>query len=353
MPTRTIDETSTSDPQADAPISPIPCHDESAWLAEMKWAYRDAAALLQRLKLPASLAEGAQQPADSFPLFAPRSFVQRMRSSDPKDPLLRQVLPSAEEAEVHRGFTDDPVADADFAASPGIIRKYAGRALLIATGSCAVHCRYCFRRHFPYSEAPRSLNLWRESLQALSADSSLNELILSGGDPLTLRDLRLGELLELVSQLLPDLKRLRIHTRLPVVIPQRVTAELIELLASRSTRVVVVLHVNHANEIDRTVCQAIDALRSASVMLLNQAVLLRGVNDTLVSQVDLSERLLEVGVMPYYLHQLDRVAGAAHYECDVRLGETLIEQMRGRLPGYAVPRFVRDDPGMPSKSWLA
>lgn len=286
-----------------------------------------------------------------FPLRVPRSFVARMRKGDPVDPLLLQVLPQAAERLPQPGFTADAVGDAAARSAHGVLQKYTGRALLIATGSCAVNCRYCFRRHFPYAEETAAAHRWREAVAAVAADPSLDEVILSGGDPLSLSDAKLAELGdELVA--IPHVKRLRIHTRLPIVLPQRIDAGFTNWLTRLPLRKVVVLHANHANEFDAFVDSACARLREAGCTVLNQAVLLRGVNDDAEVLVRLSERLFEAGVLPYYLHQLDRVTGAAHFEVADDEAVALVDAVRSRLPGYLVPRLVREIAGEPSKSPL-
>jgi EF-P beta-lysylation protein EpmB len=292
-----------------------------------------------------------------------------MRPGDPHDPLLRQVLPVADEMNDVPGFTADPLEEAAVEPAPGLLQKYAGRALLVTTGACAVHCRYCFRRNYPYDELPRGLADWGPALAAIADDSSIEEVILSGGDPLTLTDLRLAALTERLAAI-PHIRRLRVHTRLPIVIPERVCDELLDwLVPSRSPAAaeqpgcssydrqpwtpIMVVHANHAAELDAAVSAALDRLADAGVMLLNQAVLLRGVNDDVEALADLSRRLLECRVLPYYLHQLDRVAGAAHFEVPESRGLELIADLRRRLPGYAVPRYVRETPGGPHKELLA
>jgi EF-P beta-lysylation protein EpmB len=321
------------------------------WQQEMKWAFRDAGELCRHLRLPPSLAGRAGRETGEFPLFAPRPYVQRIRPGDESDPLLRQILPLPDEAVPAPGFVADPVGDLEAQTHPGVLRKYAGRALLIASGACAVHCRYCFRRHFPYADTPRSSAHWQAALSQLAEDPTLDELILSGGDPLTLHDDLLGQLVEQAAAM-PQLRRLRIHTRLPVVIPQRVTDGLLRLLRAARFNTLVVLHINHAREIDADVASALMALRSSGAWLLNQSVLLRGVNDDLDSLIALSEALVQLQIVPYYLHQLDRVAGAAHFEVPVEQGRQLVAQLQAALPGYAVPRYVQDRPGTASKQWL-
>jgi len=317
----------------------------------MRDAIRDPAELCAVLELPPWFAESARRVnarAHHFPLFAPRGFVARMRKGDPADPLLRQVLPLAEELDDVPGFTADPVGDAAAARAPGLLQKYHGRALLVTTGACAVHCRYCFRRHFPYEDAPRSLAHWQPAIDAIAADRSLHEVILSGGDPLTLGDATLAALVERLAAI-GHLRRLRIHTRLPIMIPQRVTDALIGLLRGTRLTPIVVIHANHANELDAAVGRTLAHLADVGIPLLNQAVLLRGVNDTLADQVALSERLVDLRVLPYYLHQLDRVAGAAHFEVPVESGQRIVEELRMRLAGYAVPRYVAERPGAANK----
>jgi EF-P beta-lysylation protein EpmB len=322
------------------------------WRAALKTAIRDPAQLLSALQLPTSLLPAAQQAAADFPLFAPWSYVARMTPGKLDDPLLRQVLPLGDELQVVPGFTPDAVGDHAAIKSAGLLQKYQSRALLITTGACAVHCRYCFRRHFPYSSAPKSVDDWQPAIDLLRADPSIDEVLLSGGDPLTLVDSTLAELAGRLAEI-PHLRRLRIHTRLPVIIPQRVTSELLAWLRGTRLTSVMVIHANHAQELDDSVGTALGHLVDAGIPVLNQAVLLRGVNDSVTALVDLSRRLVNLRVMPYYLHQLDRVAGAAHFEVAPDQGLRLIEQMRKELPGYAVPRYVHEVAGEAHKQLLA
>lgn len=322
------------------------------WHAAIKAAIRDPVQLCRLLHLPAAYEAAAIRAAETFPLFAPRPYIDRMRSGAPDDPLLRQVLPLGEELDSATGFTRDPVGDGAAKRTAGLLQKYHGRALMIATGACAVHCRYCFRRHFPYSDTPPSWDSWSAAVAELASDASIEEVILSGGDPLSVVDVQLARLAEALAGI-PHLRRLRIHTRLPIVIPQRVTSELIGWIKGTRLTPVVVVHANHPQEIDAAVCSALAALVEAGIPVLNQSVLLRGINDDAQTLIDLSRRLLDCRVMPYYLHQLDRVSGAAHFETAPQQGLELIEQMRRQLPGYAVPRFVREIPGEASKRVLA
>lgn len=317
----------------------------------MKDAVRDPAELCRLLALPDDFAAAARAAAGQFPLFVPRGFIARMRPGDVNDPLLRQVLPIADEMAGVPGFVADPVDDDAATRQAGLLQKYHGRVLLVATGTCAIHCRYCFRRHFPYDENSRSLAEWQSAFDEIAADDSISEVILSGGDPLTLVDATLAAMAERLSEI-PHLRRLRIHTRLPIVIPERVTDKLVDMLRESRLTPVVVVHANHANELDQQVAAAIAKLADAGVVLLNQAVLLADVNDSVEAQSALSERLIELRVLPYYLHQLDRVAGAAHFEAPVARGLEIIEKLRAILPGYAVPRYVQEVAGATSKTDL-
>ena len=320
-----------------------------SWKRLLREAFRDVDALLAHLGL--SRAEVGISDDSAFPLLVPHGFADRMRHGDPADPLLLQVLPLAAESHGAADFVPDPVGDLARTRGPGLIHKYAHRVLLITTGSCAVHCRYCFRRHFPYAEELAAREQWREAVGEIAADRSIHEVILSGGDPLSLSTAKLAELTGALASV-AHLRRLRIHTRWPVVLPQRVDSELLDWLSGLPWPVTVVVHANHAQEIDAEVGSAMHRLREAGATLLNQSVLLRGVNDDADSLRALSERLGEFGVIPYYLHLLDRVAGAAHYQVDLRVARRLLRALRASLPGYLVPRLAREDAGRPSKTVL-
>ncbi|WP_431636302.1 EF-P beta-lysylation protein EpmB [Dyella sp. KULCS107] len=317
------------------------------WRQLWREAITDPAELLELLGLDA-LAPQLPRDDAGFTLRVPRGFVARMRHGDPRDPLLLQVLPQLAELEDVEGFSTDAVGDLAARESQGLLHKYEGRALLIASGSCAVNCRYCFRRHFPYGEEMAAAGQWRQALAHLRADPSITELILSGGDPLALTTSKLEELTRGLAEL-PHVTRLRIHTRLPVVLPDRIDEAFLGWLSALPLQKVVVLHANHANEFDAAVDAACAGLRAAGATLLNQAVLLRGINDQEDALIELSERLFTAGVLPYYLHQLDRVQGAAHFEVDDDRALALVEAMRARLPGYLVPRLVREVAGDTSK----
>lgn len=320
----------------------------SNWHRALAQAVRDVDELIALLNLPDTLIEPARRVAKQFPLLVPRSYLARMQPGNHSDPLLLQVLPLGAEAEIKPGFTTDAVGDGPAHRAPGLLQKYAGRALMITTGSCAVHCRYCFRRDYPYAEEPRRLEDWEPALQAIAGDSSLREIILSGGDPLMLTDTRLRELVNRLESI-PHIQRLRLHTRLPIVLPERVTSELKDLLTTTRLTPIVVVHANHRQELQGLCADALRQLVQGGMTVLNQAVLLKGINDSVESQAALCEGLIDLGVLPYYLHQLDRVQGTAHFEVDESVGRALIEELRALLPGYAVPQYVREVRGEAGK----
>ncbi len=318
----------------------------------MRAAVREIAELCRLLRLPDHFAQQACEAQRDFPLFAPRPYVARMQPGESNDPLLQQVLPRAAETVDVAGFEKDPVGDLQAGVGPGVLQKYEGRVLLMVSGACAVHCRYCFRRHYPYQTAAPTMASWELALRRIADDPSLREVILSGGDPLTVPDDRLSALIEQIARV-PHVRRLRVHTRLPVMIPQRVTDQLLRCLSETRLTSLMVVHINHANELDAAVAEALANLHAAGIPLLNQAVLLAGVNDSVEAQASLCERLVDLRVIPYYLHQLDRVAGAAHFEVPAARGRQIVTELRRLLPGYAVPRFVREECGAPGKEVLA
>ena len=321
---------------------------EVDWQTAMKRAIRTTAELRLRLKLPAS-----EEPAKlDFPTFVPLEFLARIEPGNEDDPLLRQVLPIADEFVDVPGFTADPVGDLNALPAAGVLHKYNRRALVITTNACGVHCRYCFRREFPYSDRGSQSENWQPSLDYIRRYTEIDEVILSGGDPLTLVD---QKLFQLISQLesIPHVRRLRIHSRMPIVIPQRITRPLVDRLRQSRLATWMVVHANHPAELDDQVIGATDRLIDAGIPVLNQAVLLRGVNDDPDVLEELCRKLADHRVQPYYLHQLDRVRGAAHFEVPKKEGLGLIEQLRKRLPGYAVPNYVSERAGEPSKSPIA
>lgn len=324
----------------------------AAWQDELADGVRSVGELLDLLGLrPEQIGwtEESAAAADFFALRVPRAFVRRMRPGDPADPLLRQVLPAAAEMQATPGWGHDPLAEAAASPVPGLLHKYSGRVLLVVTGACAVHCRYCFRRHFPYTEHRTLDPDFDGALDYVAADPSIREVILSGGDPLSLPDAKLARLARRLEGI-PHVQRLRVHTRLPVVLPSRVDETLVSWLTGTRLRPVLVLHVNHGREIDSQFVVWTRRLHRAGIPLLNQAVLLRGVNDSVETQRDLSERLFSAHVMPYYLHIPDRVEGAAHFAVEEETAKGLIWSLSQTLPGYLVPRLVREDPGAAAKT---
>lgn len=324
----------------------------SVWQLELAAAITDPAELLAALDLDRSLLAPARAAAGQFGLLVPRGFLARMRRGDPHDPLLRQVLPlGAELAEVP-GFTGDPLHEHTALRAPGLLHKYAGRALMVTTGACAVHCRYCFRREFPYAGQQADGPRWQAAVRAIAADPSIEEVILSGGDPLVLADARLAALTAQLAGL-AHVQRLRIHTRLPVVLPSRVDEGLLGWLGTLPWPAVIVLHTNHPREIDEAVAHACARLRGAGALLLNQSVLLAGVNDSAGILAELSRTLFGVGVLPYYLHLLDRVRGTAHLEVTEAAACRIAGELAARLPGYLMPRLVRETAGAAAKRPIA
>ena len=323
-------------------------HDQDSgtnWKQSLREAVSDPYTLLEMLDLQ-HLATCIDA-HNTFPLRVPQSYIAKIKSGNATDPLLLQILPTLNEN--HDDGLLDPVADLSFMPSEGLLHKYHGRALMITTGACAIHCRYCFRRHYPYAEASVSNKQLDASLRYLQQHEEIDEIILSGGDPLVLDDARLAQLINKLATV-THLRYLRIHTRLPVVLPERITPSLIELLNSTALRVSMVIHCNHANEIDHAEEKALWQLQQSGITLLNQSVLLKGVNDTAETLIALSKRLYDNRVLPYYLHLLDPVRGAMHFDVSARLASDLIETLRAKLPGYLVPKLVREVPNSTSKS---
>ena len=356
-PTTLLMETSTVRP-IDR-ITSQPTVVREAWKQELAEAIRDPVELcavlkldLDPLKLHPAVDHHADNASQNFPLLVPRGFASRMKQGDPNDPLLLQVLPRPEELHDAPGFVSDPVGEQPARRGTGLIQKYHGRCLLLVTGGCAVHCRYCFRREFPYAESGASPASFTDAVTEIRSDQSISEVILSGGDPLLVDDQLLETLVHDIASV-PHVRRLRIHTRIPVVLPSRITKQLLHILHTTRLTVCVVIHSNHAAELDCVVAEAMRRMGQVVPLLFNQAVLLRGVNDTAESLIQLSERLLDLGITPYYLHLLDPVRGASAFDVPEHVGVQLIEELRNRLPGYAVPRLARENPGTPSKTWLA
>lgn len=324
----------------------------SSWQQQLKGALRTPKALCAFLGLDdATWQPGAEAGHALFPIRVPLAYARRMTPGDPEDPLLRQVLPVSLETDSVKGFVSDPLEEAAHTPRPGLIHKYRNRVLLIVSGGCAVNCRYCFRRHFPYQDNMPSRTEWEDTLNYVRQHPEINEVILSGGDPLLTTDTRLNELISLIEGV-PHVSRLRIHTRLPVVIPDRITDILCKRFANTPLQCVIVLHINHPAEIDSEVATAAARLNTAGVTVLNQSVLLRGVNDSVETLAALSERLFAAGILPYYLHVLDPVAGAAHFDVPDDEAIRLVDALRAHLAGFLLPKLVREVPGEVSKTPL-
>jgi len=317
------------------------------WQQQLAQSITDPIELLKILHIDAEHFPRFQAASELFQLKAPRSYVDKIKPGDINDPLLLQIMSTGHELNKVSGFNTDPVGDLHTMPVPGLLHKYQGRVLLITTGACAVHCRYCFRRHFPYNDNLSARNHWNESLAYIQQHSDIKEVILSGGDPLMLSDSKLAELITQLNDI-PHLQRLRIHSRLPVVLPSRITDELLNLLHSSRLTVCVVIHANHRQEIGPLEREALKRM-SQVASLLNQSVLLKGINDSVQAQTELSEQLFNCHVLPYYLHLMDPVEGAAHFDVSTTQAIEIMEQLKARLPGYLVPRLVREIAGENSK----
>ena len=322
---------------------------QPSWQQALKQAYRDPRSLCRDLGLSTLQAPYAIDTQPSFSFLVPQHFVAQMQNGNWYDPLLLQVLPQAEERSDARGILD-PIGEHDLA-QDGLIHKYHGRVLWILSGGCAVNCRYCFRRHFDYQSQLQNKAQMQGVLQRIAADCSIHEVILSGGDPLLLPDHRLADLLAELDAI-EHVQTVRIHTRLPIVLPSRVTDSLLAILRQSQTAVVMVLHCNHAQEVSAQVAFAMQQLKSVVVALFNQSVLLRGVNDDVSVLCHLSQRLMQNGCIPYYMHLLDEVRGAMHFKVDNERAQALMREMQRLLPGYLVPRWVQDIAGSAFKQPL-
>lgn len=319
-----------------------------SWQEQLKNAITEPEKLIQALGLDSKYLHAAQMASRQFPLRVPLAFLKRMQTGTLNDPLLRQVMPIEDELIAREGYSSDPLQEQNNS-QPGLIQKYRGRVLLMVNGHCAINCRYCFRRHFPYEDNKLSRQQWQQALDTLAQDSSISEVIYSGGDPLASNDRQLLWLTQQIAQI-AHIKRLRIHSRLPVVIPDRITEECLAWLNTPKLKTVFVLHINHAQEIDTAVVQAIDKLKAQGITLLNQSVLLKGVNDSSAALIELSERLFDIGVLPYYLHLLDKVQGAEHFDIAESQAHQLYRDIQAQLPGYLLPKLVREEAGYHAKS---
>ncbi|EKO3648273.1 EF-P beta-lysylation protein EpmB [Vibrio metschnikovii] len=323
---------------------------EQNWLQQLANGISDPEQLLTRLAIDPTPWRSGFKARALFAQRVPESFVERMEKGNPDDPLLRQVLPLSDEFIIQPGYSTDPLEEQNNS-TPGLLHKYRNRCLLIVKGGCAINCRYCFRRHFPYQDNKGNKSVWQQSLDYIAQHPQLNEVILSGGDPLMAKDHELTWLVEQIAAI-PHIKRLRIHSRLPVVIPARITDELVSLCAETRLQVILVTHINHANEINAELSQQLARLRAVKVTLLNQSVLLKGVNDSVDAQVALSEALFDAGILPYYLHVLDKVQGAAHFYVSDDQARAIIAGLIEQVSGYLVPKLTREIGGRPSKTPL-
>ena len=327
-------------------------YQEQNWQSQLSDLITDPFELLDQLEICSdALLSGAILASKSFKLRVPRAFVGKMRKGDPLDPLLLQVLPHHLELEEHSEFVTDPLGEEAANQLPGVLHKYQSRFLLTLTGACAVHCRYCFRRHFPYQENLPKQDDWPQIKAYIEQNPHINEVILSGGDPLTLSNRKLKLWIERLESL-QQVKILRIHSRVPVVIPQRLDTELLEILKSTRLRIIVVIHANHAAELNDQTCAYLEKLSQHGITTLNQAVLLKGVNDDAQTLIELSQRLFDARVMPYYLHVLDKVKGAQHFDLSGSKIDEIYHDILAGLPGYLVPKLVREIAGEKNKTPL-
>ncbi len=327
------------------PLCQIP-----SWQKQLADAISCPERLVKQLMLPDSLLNAAIESARLFPLKVTHSYLARIEKGNIHDPLLRQILPLIDEQEPQAGYSTDPVGDLSAMPVPGLLHKYQGRALLMTTASCAIHCRYCFRRHYPYSEYKPSNN-WQQAIEYIQKDPSIHEIILSGGDPLSLSNSKLFRLLDLLKPI-EHIRYLRIHTRYPIILPDRIDTELCHYLQQHRCKIVIVAHTNHPNELDDSVQSAFNLLNNKDITLLNQSVLLAKINDDIETLKQLSERLFHFNVLPYYLHQLDKVQGAHHFAVTDKRAKALIKALQAQLPGYLVPRLVRENRDAPAKQPL-
>jgi L-lysine 2,3-aminomutase len=326
-------------------------HFAKNWQQQLTGAFTTIEHLCEYLQLSPDNLPISQTAGKQFALRVPLSFAASMEKGNPGDPLLRQVLPIRDELIDYPGFNNDPVGDIQAAVQPGILHKYQGRVLLINTGSCAINCRYCFRRNFPYNDLQLSKQQESAAIEYLKSDPTITEVILSGGDPLLLSDARIAHLIQQLDTL-PQIKRIRIHSRLPIVLPARVTNGLVKTLANCSKQIIIVVHSNHANEINDRVIAACNLLKNSGITLFNQSVLLKGVNDNAAILCELSEKLFTLGIIPYYLHLLDKATGTGHFEVSEIEAKILIEQLQNSLPGYLVPKLVKEIAGAEAKQYV-
>lgn len=318
------------------------------WQIALTEAVTDPAELLSLLDLDPALLSDVKAGADTFALRVPRQFVSRINKGDPLDPLLQQILPLSKEKLSPPGFEQDPLGEKQANPVPGLLHKYKNRVLLTLPSNCAVHCRYCFRRHFPYAQNNPGTQGWPAIIDYISAHPDINEVIFSGGDPLLAPDKLLADLAMQLAKI-PHLKTLRIHSRIPIVLPERITEEFLSWFTATGMQPVLVIHCNHAQEIDAAVKKALVTLVERGITVLNQSVLLKGVNDDAATLIALCNTLFACRVMPYYLHLLDKVQGAAHFDVSQAKGQQLMWELMQQLPGYLVPKLVKEQAGAPCK----
>lgn len=323
----------------------VPMTSTISWREIQRQNFTDCADLIDFLELDKSLCERVLVKSH-FPLNVPLRLAQKMAKNTLDDPLVRQFLPLKDEELMVEGYAFDAVQDGLFRKETRLLHKYEGRALLLTTAACAMNCRFCFRRNFDYAE---NENFFEQELKAIQNDPSLSEIILSGGDPLALSNEKLGKLFQKLSQI-PHLKRLRFHTRFPIGIPERIDDAFLEILERSPLQIFFVIHCNHPNELDDEIFAALKRIQKLGIPVLNQNVLLKGVNDDLPTLKTLMELLVDQGILPYYLNQLDQVHGAAHFEVEEQKGRELMGELARSLSGYAVPRYVREIPGKAQKT---
>ncbi len=322
--------------------------DEKSWQKDLREVITDPEQLLALLDITSKDYLQHFKARSLFPVRVPLSFIKRMNKGDINDPLLNQVMPLSKEFDITDGYFVDPLQEHDTVAE-GLLHKYAHRVLMIVKAGCAINCRYCFRRHFPYQDNSPNKKRWQNALDYIAVHNEVSEVIFSGGDPLMASDEHLTWLIEQIEQI-PHVTRLRIHSRLPVVIPNRVTNTLVELLKKSRLKATVVLHINHPNEINDEVITALEPLRAARIPLFNQSVLLRGVNDNAQVLTKLSESLFDAGIQPYYLHLFDAVQGAAHFDVTEKDAIAIVKDMLASLPGFLMPKLVREIAGQANKT---
>lgn len=322
--------------------------DENSWQKDLRQVITDPKELLSLLNINANEYSQHFKARKLFPVRVPLPFIKRINKGDINDPLLRQVMPLSSEFVITDGFVTDPLQEHDTAVE-GLLHKYKNRVLMIVKSGCAVNCRYCFRRHFPYQENSPNKQRWQQALQYIAEHEEITEVIFSGGDPLMASDEHLAWLVTQIEAI-AHIKRLRIHTRLPVVIPNRITHDLINLLSKSRLKVTMVLHINHGNEIDSDFDRALEPLRAARIPLFNQSVLLKGVNDSAETLIALSEKMFDIGIIPYYLHLLDAVQGAAHFDVTEQEAIKIVKKMLATLPGFLMPKLVREIAGEANKT---